>query len=206
MRHHHHPLHDCEVPEHAMLRERLRHAGFGPGDFGGGPSGPGFGPHGFGRGGPHARRRKRGEIREAIIRLLADRPMHGYEMIQEIAKRSDGHWTPSPGSVYPMLQMLEDEGLITPDERDGRKVFSLTPAGDEHVAEHLGDSAPPWQPEEGEADSPHHRLRSAIGQVGMAVRQVAHAGDAAQVDATVAVLEQARRDIYGILAGDPPDA
>jgi DNA-binding PadR family transcriptional regulator len=189
----------------ASLRDRLRHGGFGPGGFGPGDfgGGPGFGPRGFGRGGPHARRRKRGEIREAILRLLQDRPMHGYEMIQEIGQRSDGTWTPSPGSVYPMLQMLEDEGLVTPNEQDGRKVFSLTADGTAHVAE-LGDTPPPWQPEDGASDSPHHRIRSAAGQVWMAVRQVAQTGDSAQLDAAIAVLEQTRRDIYGILAGDAP--
>jgi len=190
------------------LRQRGRRGGFGPEgfDLGGGPRGfgPG-GPRGFGgHGGPGGRRRrKRGEIREAILRLLGERPMHGYEMIQEVTERSEGGWTPSPGSVYPMLQLLEDEGLIAPEGSEGRKVFSLTAAGTSHLAEHHADGPAPWEPAEGEDKSPHHRLRHASVQLVMASHQVGQAGGSDQVDAAIAVLEEARRSLYGILAGTP---
>ncbi|MGV9572968.1 PadR family transcriptional regulator, partial [Streptomyces nigra] len=98
---------------------------FGPGGFGG----PGFGPGPWGprgRGGPRGRAR-RGDVRASILALLKDRPMHGYEMIQEIAERSGGAWKPSPGSVYPTLQLLEDEGLIVSESEGGKKLFALLP-------------------------------------------------------------------------------
>lgn len=154
----------------------------------------------MGPGAPGRRRRKRGEIREAILQLLNIRPMHGYEMIQEIGERSSGLWTPSPGSVYPMLQMLEDEGLIAPQEQDGRKVFSLTAAGTTYAAEHLAGNTPPWEPAAGETESPHHVLFNTGQQLLMAARQIVQVGDSAQVEAANAILEQARRDLYGVLA------
>src|SRR3954465_239633 len=126
-----------------------RRAAFGP--FGpGGPGGPGFGGPGFGpgpwgprggRGGPRGRAR-RGDVRASILALLKDRPMHGYEMIQEIAERSGGAWKPSPGSVYPTLQLLEDEGLIASASEGGKKLFSLTDDG--RTAAEEGPEAP-WE-------------------------------------------------------------
>ncbi len=110
-------------------RGRGRADGFGP-DFGTGFGrhggfGPGFGPAMFGRG----PKRGRGDVRAAIIALLAEEPMHGYQIITEIAERSGGVWHPSPGSVYPTLQALEDQGLVTADQAAGRRVFSLTDEG-----------------------------------------------------------------------------
>ncbi|GAA3308391.1 hypothetical protein GCM10020295_70300 [Streptomyces cinereospinus] len=107
---------------------------FGPGGHGFGPGGPGGGFGGFGpgpwggrgRGGPRGRAR-RGDVRASILALLKDRPMHGYEMIQEIAERSGGAWKPSPGSVYPTLQLLEDEGLIASESEGGKKSCSRSP-------------------------------------------------------------------------------
>lgn len=201
--HHDHDIHEHDIHAHdihnhdphvATLRGRLRHRMHGFGPMGG--------PGGFGPGGPRGgRRRKRGEIRDAILHLLEHSPMHGYEMIQEIEQRSGGRWTPSPGSVYPMLQLLEDEGLIAHEEQEGRKVFSLTTAGTAHVTEQLAEHTPPWEPREGEAESPHHRMFSAGGQMMMAARQVVAVGDDAQIEAAVAILEAARRELYGILAG-----
>src|SRR3954462_54518 len=95
--------------------------------------------HGYGRhemrgGRGHGRGRhrvRRGDVRSAILALLDDRPMHGYERIQGLEERTGGRWTPSAGSIYPTLQLLEDEGLVTPEEVEGRKVFSLTESGKE---------------------------------------------------------------------------
>ena len=101
----------------------LRHMRGGP--FGGPPFG---GPFGGGRG-----RRRRGDVRAAVLILLAEEPRNGYQLMQTIEERSDGRWRPSPGSVYPTLAQLEDEGLIRGIERDGTKLFELTDAGREQV-------------------------------------------------------------------------
>ncbi|MGA8788951.1 MAG: PadR family transcriptional regulator, partial [Paenarthrobacter sp.] len=71
----------------------------------------------------------RGELRSAILALLAERPMHGYQIIHEIEERSGGSWKPSAGSVYPTLQLLADEGFVSAEESNGRKIYSLTEAG-----------------------------------------------------------------------------
>src|SRR5699024_5639742 len=96
----------------------------GPGR--GGPDGPGSGRRGHGH--PGGRRANRGDVRAAVIHLLAEEPMHGYQIIREIEQRSDGAWKPSAGSVYPSLQLLADEGLLTVEEDAGRKTYSLTEA------------------------------------------------------------------------------
>src|SRR4051812_9103580 len=123
--------HGHHGPGHHGWGERdERRSAFGPfgPPFGGGP----FGPGGRGRGGPRGRAR-RGDVRASILALLKDRPMHGYEMIQEIADRSGGAWKPSPGSVYPTLQLLEDEGLISSVSEGGKKLFTLTATGAEEA-------------------------------------------------------------------------
>ena len=107
-----------------------RHGGFGSG----------FGPPMFGRG----PKRGRGDVRAAIIALLAEEPMHGYQIITELTERSGGVWRPSPGSVYPTLQALEDQGLVTADKAEGRRVFSLTDEG-RAEAEAAGDGPAPWE-------------------------------------------------------------
>src|SRR6187431_248923 len=86
----------------------------------------------------------RGDVRAAVIALLAEKPMHGYQVIAEIEQRSGGAWKPSPGSVYPTLQLLADEGLITAAEDGGRKTYSLTPEGRE-VADAAADKSAPWE-------------------------------------------------------------
>lgn len=177
--------------------------GFGPG-FGRG-FGPGFGP-GFGggrrgggrRGGPG--RGRRGDVRAAILTLLADRPMHGYEMIQQIAERSNGLWKPSPGSVYPTLQLLDDEGLITASEsRGSKKLFQLTDEG--RAAAEKVETAP-WDEITEGADPGHMNLRAAVGQLFGAVAQSAHTATADQQQRIVEILNNARREVYGILGED----
>ncbi|KAA1250141.1 helix-turn-helix transcriptional regulator [Mycobacterium simiae] len=175
--------------------------GFGAG-FGFGP-GPGFG-FGFGPGGPRGGwrrggpgRGRRGDVRAAILLLLSERPMHGYEMIQQIAERSNGVWRPSPGSVYPTLQLLDDEGLISAGESDGsKKLFGLTDAG-RAAAEQI--QTPPWD-EIVEGIAPGQmNLRRAMGQLIGAVMQSAHTASAEQQQRIVDVVNRARREIYGIL-------
>jgi len=191
-----------------QLREQFReHAGrhdgppFGPrGGFGPG-FGPDFGPgFGGGRGGRrgHGRGRgRRGDVRAAILKLLAERPMHGYEMIQEIAERSQDLWKPSPGSVYPTLQLLVDEGLIVSGEAEGsKKLFELTDEG-RAAAEKIETA--PWDEITEGADPGQVNIRAAVGQLFGAVRQAAFAANAEQQQRIVDIVNNARREIYQIL-------
>jgi DNA-binding PadR family transcriptional regulator len=143
-------------------------------------------------------RAPRGEVRAAILALLAERPMHGYQVIHEIDERSGGDWKPSAGSVYPTLQLLADEGLIVAEETDGRKVYSLTESG--RAAAGV-DAPDPWAPQRSTGDR-----RTALPKAGVelarATAQVGRTGTPAQVDETVAILDEARRRIYSILARD----
>jgi len=101
------------------------------------------GPRGGWGGGRGGGRARRGDVRAAILALLTEKPMHGYEMIQELDERTSGAWKPSPGSVYPTLTMLEDEGLVTAVESDGKRRYTLTDAGTEAAAERQGPA--PWE-------------------------------------------------------------
>ena len=163
----------------------------------GGPGGMrgGFGPPGRRDRGPRARR---GNVKAAILALLGERPMHGYEIIQELEERSGGVWRPSPGSVYPTLQMLEDEGLLTSETGDGKRRFSLTDEGRSR-AESDPAGKPPWEEIAGGAESSAMRLREAAFQVGAAAMQVAHAGSDEQAQKTIDLLAETRRKIYAML-------
>ncbi|MFE3634491.1 PadR family transcriptional regulator [Streptomyces sp. NPDC059168] len=175
---------------------------FGPGGPGWGPGGPGFGsgPWGpRGRGGPRGRAR-RGDVRASILALLKEGPMHGYEMIQEIAERSGGAWKPSPGSVYPTLQLLEDEGLIASESEGGKKLFTLTDSG-RTVAED-GPEAP-WEEASRGVD---WEALGEIRQAGMglmqAFGQVWNTGTKEQREKALAVVTEARKKLYLILADE----
>jgi DNA-binding PadR family transcriptional regulator len=164
-----------------------------------GPFGMG-GMRGHGFGGPGGMRARRGDVRPAILRLLSEAPMHGYQMIQELSARSDGAWSPSAGSVYPTLQLLADEGLITAEETAGKKVFSLTDAGKAAAAETAGQPAP-W--EEVASGGVHNSdYREAVGKFMAAVFQMGKNGTKAQTEAALEVLDEARKKLYAILAED----
>src|SRR4051794_7955943 len=167
--------------------ERAAFGGWGPGGFGGG-FGPGFGGRGRGRGG---RRMKRGNVRAAILALLAERPMHGYEMIQELESRTGGLWRPSPGSVYPTLQLLEDEGLISGRESSGKRLFALTDTG-RAEAEGGARRPPPWAEITEDAGEAATHFHAAMGQLMMAIRQVMHAGNEGQRERALDVINDAR--------------
>jgi DNA-binding PadR family transcriptional regulator len=174
-------------------------AGFGPGFGPGFAFGPGFGfgPGGGRGGGRRGGRSRRGDVRAAILALLSERPMHGYEMIQEIAERSQQLWKPSPGSVYPTLQLLVDEGLIVATESDGsKKLFELTDDG-RTAAD--GIETAPWDEITQGADPGAVSLRSAVGQLMGAVAQSAHAATAEQQQRIIDIVNNARREIYQIL-------
>jgi DNA-binding PadR family transcriptional regulator len=135
--------------------------------------------------------------------------MHGYEMIQELEARTGGVWRPSPGSVYPTLQLLEDEGLISSEAAEGRRRFTLTDAG-RTEAERLATAPPPWEEVTEGAGLTRMRLRGAVAQAAEAAMQVFRSGSDAQQAKALEVLTDARRRLYAILAEDgaepePPD-
>ncbi|QZY45740.1 PadR family transcriptional regulator [Mycolicibacterium austroafricanum] len=197
---------------HDHVREHRGDAGFGPGFGGFGPGGGKFGPgFGFGPGGRAGRRggprgggrSRRGDVRAAILKLLTDRPMHGYEMIQEIDDRSQQLWKPSPGSIYPTLQLLVDEGLLTAAETESsKKLFELTEDG-RAAAEKIETA--PWDEitEAFKDEAPEAMgLRAAVGQLMGAVAQSAHAATPEQQRRIVDIVNNARREVYQILGED----
>jgi DNA-binding PadR family transcriptional regulator len=179
-----------------MTGRRGRHGPpFGPGR--------GFGPFFGGPGGfPRGRRARRGDVREAALLLLAEGPLNGYQIMQEIERRSNGAWRPSPGSVYPALAQLEDEGLVRSEEPGERRGYVLSDAGQAWVDERRGGSAPPWEQmteaDDGEAGALFMEMR----RLGMAVGQLGHLGTAEQVSKAREILAQARRGLYALLAED----
>ena len=145
----------------------------------------------------------RGDVRIAILHLLAEEPMHGYQIIQELTERSGGMWRPSPGSIYPTLQLLSDEGLIEADEHDGKKVYQLTADG--RTVVESAEDAPPWERFGAGFNDGLLGLRDVGFQVGAAVMEVGRSGTEAQIARARQILEQTRKDIYRILAGDKDD-
>jgi DNA-binding PadR family transcriptional regulator len=191
-----------------------RHPGSGPGW--GGSMGPPpwvaqmFGPqwagHGGGRGRGRARVR-RGDVRAAILDVLAaaPEPLNGYQVIQEIADRSRGAWKPSPGSVYPTISQLQDEGLVE-DAPEGRKTLRLTDEGRERVEAHADRLAAMWQAFEEDDDGEDATdLRQVIGQTVGAIIQVVSTGTPDQRQKAVEILADTRRRLYGLLAEGPDD-
>lgn len=183
--------------------------GFGPG-FPGGPEGTDFGPWmhlGHGHRAMRAPRARRGDVRAAALALLAEQPLNGYQIIQEIGERSGGVWRPSPGSVYPALQQLEDEGLIRAEAGDGgRRAYRLTTEGETYAQAHQSELAAPWDVVAGGAGSVAIEMRRLIGQVAMAAFQVVSAGNEAQAARARQVLTDARKALYRILAADDDEA
>lgn len=177
---------------------------FGP-DFGSGMPGHqrrGRGG-GRGRGGPGRGRGRRGEVRNAVLALLAEEPRNGYQLMSEISERSQGLWHPSAGSIYPALGLLEDEGLIAPVDEGTGKTFRLTESGQAYVAERGEELHEPWAkvaaPLQGFLD-----VRTEMTQLGLALKQVVIAGDPAQVAAAKEIVDEARRALYRVLAEEQP--
>ena len=141
----------------------------------------------------------RGDVRAAVLALLAEKPMHGYQIIHEIEERSGGAWKPSPGSVYPTLQLLSDEGLISAEESNGRKTYSLTAEG-RVVADAAADRSAPWEAGGAREPGRHGALPKAGIDLAQAAAQVGRSGTPAQVEQAVGVLDEARRKLYAILA------
>lgn len=143
----------------------------------------------------------KGDVRAAVLALLAERPMHGYQIMAEIEERSGGAWKPSAGSVYPTLQLLVDEGLVTSEESGGRKTYSLTATGREE-AEMAGEKAAPWESFGGKGAPGPGALPKAGMELAQAAAQVGRTGTPDQVRQAVDVLDEARRRLYSILAQD----
>jgi DNA-binding PadR family transcriptional regulator len=183
----------CRSGRHGSEGERGRHGfGHGPrGEFGGFPRG---GPRGRGR------RARRGDIRTAALLLLAEEPRNGYQIMQEVQERSGGAWAPSPGSTYPALSQLEDEGLIRSEEVDGRKLFVLTDAGRTLLSERDPERPAPWEQMGGDGTGDMVELGKLMREVGFAFVQVMRTGSDGQIAKAREVLADTRRDLYRILA------
>jgi DNA-binding PadR family transcriptional regulator len=190
---HHHPSGDAPTaPEEA------------PGDHHDPSHGPDHGPHRGGRRGGRGGgrgRAPRGEVRAAVLQLLAEQPMHGYQLMQAISERSGGRWTPSPGAVYPTISQLEDEGLVTVTADAGRKLVALTDDGREHLQARRESWTDPFAGYD--TSSPGPDLRGLLEQLSGATRQVARTGSDEQVTAAAGILAEARRSLYLVLAGGP---
>ncbi len=197
---------ECDIPQfiqNAMEAGRMHMSGqwqdkrgrrgmFEPGWVMGGPRGPwpwGAGP-----------RVGRGDVRLAILFLLNEEPMHGYQMMQELSERSGGMWRPSSGSVYPTLQQLEDEGLIEAAASSGKRVFSLTDEGRAYLESQTGPA--PWEQFVSGGHDQLVGLRDAAFQLGAALIQVATSGSDRQVEAAKDIVADAKAKIYEILKRD----
>ncbi|MGH7706212.1 MAG: PadR family transcriptional regulator [Candidatus Dormibacteria bacterium] len=163
-------------------------------------------PLAFGRGfGGRARgfrgaRTPRGNVRAAALLLLAERPRNGYQLMQEIAQRSKGVWQPSPGSIYPALQQLEDEGLVRAEDVDGQRLLTLSDAGMTYTEEHRTEFGTPWEEASGAVGDDIHELLSLMRQASVALLQVAHAGSPGQVANAAQLMKETRQNLYRILA------
>lgn len=148
---------------------------------------------------------RRGDVRSAILAVLRDEPMNGYQVISTIAERTQGAWKPSPGSVYPTISQLEDEGLVVTDADQGRKVVRLTDEGRAYAEEHAEELAAVWQPfaEPERQERPDYaQLKPEIGRMMSAVWQIASTGSEQQKRDAIDVLIDTRRRLYGLLADD----
>jgi DNA-binding PadR family transcriptional regulator len=145
-------------------------------------------------------RMRRGDIRTALLAALAEGPGHGYDLMQSLEQKTEGVWRPSPGSVYPTLQLLEDEGLVRSSERDGKKVYEITDTGREEAQRRIDDAGgTPWELA-GRGGTGAGQLRMAIAQLHMACKQIAVAGDPTQLERATEIVRDARKRLYQLLA------
>jgi DNA-binding PadR family transcriptional regulator len=200
MHRHHHPTrpwpHEGQTGAEGAGYRCRRGGPFGPGSQPGGPFW-GFGPGPRGRG-----RRRRGDVRVALLMLLVEGPNNGYGLMQTLEERSEGDWRPSPGSVYPALAQLEDEGFVRPVQSDSGRTFEITDAGRQHLEER-GEQKPPWEADEDEVGGDARRaFGKAIASTAKAAAQVLHDGDEQQIASATELLTEVRRALYRLLAGD----
>ena len=145
----------------------------------------------------------RGDVRAAILALLREGPLNGYQIMSEISERSGGAWRPSPGAVYPALAQLADEGLIAAEESGGRRTFSLTDAGRAYIEQNPDMARGAWESMAQQEDWKLPGLFAEAARLGAGIVQMAHAGSPEQIRAAERLLEQTRRRLYHILAEDP---
>ena len=182
---------------------RGRGNGSGVGGMFGFGTGFPFGNFPWGGGPRRGPRAKRGDIRAGILALLAEQPRNGYQIMQELEQRSRGLWRPSPGSVYPALQQLEDEGLVQAREEGTGRVFQLTDQGRKYVADHASETEAPWDWATSETDQELFELFGQIRHIAAALWQIANSGQPEQVARARKVLSDTRRSLYAILSEDP---
>lgn len=202
---HHHEFDAPDERRRGMGRGSSRGAVRFPGRFGGPFGGPGMGPRGFGAGfgsgfgpgfGPGGPRARRGDVRNAILGLLAENPANGYGLIKAIGEKTDGAWTPSPGSVYPTLSQLVDEGLIV--QNDGpRGAYSLTDSGRAYVQEHGDEIASALS---GGGERGGGELFASVGKLMGVVGQFRFGVSTDQRDRAVQRIDNLRRELHTILA------
>ena len=143
---------------------------------------------------------RRGDIRTALLAVLAEGPGHGYDVIKTLEEKSSGAWKPSPGSVYPTLQLLEDEGLVRSTERDGKRVYEITDDGRAEAARRIEEAGgTPWELVE-QANAGSGDLHRGMGQLLVAAKQIAMVGTPAQVEQASVILNDARKQLYALLA------
>ena len=159
------------------MRENVEHRGRGRGHR----SGPG--------------RRRRGDVRTALLSVLTEGPGHGYELIQALEEKSGGRWRPSPGSVYPTLQQLEDEGLVRSEEKDGKRVYEITEDGTAEAERRITEGGTPW-----EDDGPD--FRDNVKALFVAYTQVIKVGTPEQAEKANQIIADARKAMYRLLADD----
>ncbi|MCW2756134.1 MAG: PadR family transcriptional regulator [Marmoricola sp.] len=194
--HHHDPAEHGRGGFRGARSSRAGHEGFG-GFVPGAPGFGGFGPRGFMPPGPQ--RKRRGDVRIAILSLLSEKPSNGYGLIKEITDRSGGTWYPSPGSVYPTLQQLVDEDLIEATGEGKRTDFQLTASGTEWVQSHTDELEKIWQGADAriQADA---GLHESIAKLMGVIHQLRFAATDAQRTKAIETLDETRRALYAILA------
>jgi DNA-binding PadR family transcriptional regulator len=166
---------------------------------GGSAAGWGFGPGPWAFGRRHGARMRRGGMQTAILALLAEQPMHGYQIIQELGARSGGAWTPGAGSVYPALEQMEAHGLVIGEQQDDKRVYTITDKGRELAEHHQAHGRAPWD-EAAEASGPHAQLGKSVFALMNAVQQVSRTGKDEQVERVVELVDGVRKQVYLILA------
>lgn len=155
---------------------------------------------------------ERGGMKYALLQLLQERPKHGYEMIKELEERFGGFYAPSPGSVYPTLQMLEDQGYVTSSVTEGKKVYSITDAGRAFLAERPAQEEFPGEPfgshwggHHGHGQPELRELAKDAFEVAQLFRQAARAsrGNPEQLARLRSLLERTRQELLSALSGQP---
>lgn len=142
------------------------------------------------------RRTRRGDIKYILLTLLAEQPQHGYELIKQLEARYGGFYRPSPGSVYPTLQLLEEGGYLTSEQIEGKRVYTITDSGRQLLA----DRDPIDLIDREDKSQQLMELKEAIADLGTAVMLVARSSNLERMSRVREMLNKVKREIYAILA------